>query len=101
MKPRPVPEIGDIWIKYAYKTVGWPAGRVTITDIVKLANETRVHYNFLAGTQAKQPKRMELREFQRRFIHGRSPASATIPDPDQAALEFAEHREAYRGDDDI
>jgi hypothetical protein len=94
MKKPPTPAIGDIWVKGAYKTVGWPAGRVTITDVVTIKNKTWVNFNFLAGTEAGKSKVMELRTFQRMFLFAR----AHTAEPLQPDLEMAEYAEAYRGE---
>jgi len=97
MKKQPTPGVGDVWVKGAYRTVGWPAGRVAITDVVQLTNETRVHYHYIAGTEIGKSKQLEMRAFQRMFFFAKSHESERLEQPE---LEMATHTEAYRGDDE-
>ncbi|MGH9238762.1 MAG: hypothetical protein ACRD3G_12055 [Vicinamibacterales bacterium] len=98
MKKPPTPGVGDLWVKGAYRTVGWPAGRVTITDVVQLTNETRVHYHYIAGTEIGKPKQLEMRAFQRMFVFAQSHQSEQLQQPE---LEMATNTEAYRGEEDL
>lgn len=94
-KPPPEPHVGDIWIKHAYVTVGYPRGRVSVTDVFDSGSRGRVvKYEYLVGSQAGKRLDMGVDAFRRRFVHGNSPA------PDQP-LPLAEHTEAYRGEEEI
>lgn len=66
---RPDPDVGDVWCRKEYATLGNSAvGRVDVTDVMTIKDVTVVKFVPRYGAQRGQTNRLPLVDFKKHYV---------------------------------